>query len=257
MAHEKPYSIRLATCDDVEDIYAIKAQSFSNYLHYTIYYSPFSVKYLRNLICQGEGKTLFAVCQGHEVLGYYHGVLRDTDFFLNYIAVRSEARGQGVGQVLLKHYEDVGRTYGYQRLALDVFDTNRYALDWYLDQGYQVSSFNFTSCLDLSALNNSCANLQLSWNTDDWHRACEEESWQGFSKIDAVCGDGNLTIGLVANCICRLLHYENMELEMAILSIAQKFRGDRDWLIVSSLPAVPVEWPVLTSEKVLSLHKFI
>ncbi len=257
MVNEELYSIRLATCGDVEDIYAIKKQSFSKYLPYTIYQSPLSINYLRELIRQGtKTDTLFVICRGSEILGYYHGAFHGADFFLNYIAVRSDMRGQGLGEILLKHYESVARTYGCKWMVLDVFATNQNAWNWYLKHEYQPSACSFIVCLDLHALCDA-GDLCLTWTSADWSAARQQESTRGFSKIEAVCGEGQLTIGLIADHICKLLHYEDISLELAVSAIAHKFRGKRDFLVVPSLSTVPLEWPILSSEKIVSLRKMV
>ena len=62
------------------------------------------------------------------------------DYYLSDIAVTPEARGQGVGKMLLQHVEDKGRRQGFRRLALTVARDNKHAVEFYRRQGFRVLS---------------------------------------------------------------------------------------------------------------------
>ncbi len=57
---------------------------------------------------------------------------------LNYIAVASANRVQGLGRRLLKAALDAPECHAYQTLSLDVFDSNQIALRWYQRLGFQL-----------------------------------------------------------------------------------------------------------------------
>jgi hypothetical protein len=194
--------------------------------------------------------------RGGEILGYYHAFRHDTEFFLNYIGVATTARRRGLGNALLKHYEDTGRASGCHRLTLDVFDSNQWARDWYWNHGYQFLSSSFSALLPLNAWT-SGSSFSLDYDRASWTRSCTEEQVRGFSKIECPCGPGRLELGLIADRVCRLLNYEGIGLEDAILSIARRFGTERKVLIVSSLPHIVLDWPVLCVEKVLRFVKLV
>lgn len=61
--------------------------------------------------------------------------MESQDFYVQAVAVDSEARGAGVGSALLDHAESCGREAGCARLALDVASTNEGALRLYKRRG--------------------------------------------------------------------------------------------------------------------------
>jgi ribosomal protein S18 acetylase RimI-like enzyme len=250
--------IRAARPSDAMGIYALKLNVFGDrYLPYTIYQAPQSVHYLAELIACGPDLSchrLFVISQNDEITGYYHAVRRDTEFFLNYIAVAVVARGQGWGNALLKHYEDTGRALGCQHLALDVFDSNRRVRDWYQNHGYQVLSAFLSASFALNAWTIG-SSFPLEYDYIAWTQARKEEQARGFSKIECLCGPGRLSVGLIAGRVCKLLSYEGIKVENAVLAIVRRFRAERRVLIVPSLFYVPPDWPVLNVEKVLRLMK--
>jgi len=255
-----PYYIRAAHPNDAMSIYALKLDTLGDrYLPYTIYQAPQSVHYLAELIARSpelSPHSLFVVNRSDEVLGYYHAFHRDTEFFLNYIGVAAAARRQGLGNALLKHYEDTGRAIGCRRLALDVFDSNQWVRDWYQNHGYQFLSASLSALLPLNAWTNE-SSFSLHCDRAGWARACKEEQVRGFSKIECFCGPGRLDVGLIAGRVCKLLNYEGIGLEDAILAIVGRFRAERKVLIVSSVPHIALDWPVLSIEKVLRLERSI
>ena len=50
--------------------------------------------------------------------------LPDGDFYLQAIAVDDDQRGNGVGSMLMDHVDDIARSLGCRRIALDVADDN-------------------------------------------------------------------------------------------------------------------------------------
>lgn len=248
---------RAARPSDAWGIYTLKCRVFGDrYLGYTIYQSPQSVNYLAELIARGSEQShhsFFVISQAGEIRGYYHAVHRGTDFFLNYIAVTAVARRQGWGNALLEHYEDRGRASNCQRLMLDVFDSNRRVRDWYGNHGYQPHSASLCARLALDAWPES--SFLLNYSDDDWARTRREEQVQGFSKIKCFCGPGQLTVGLIASRVCKLLDYEGIKLEDAVLAIVHRFRTEREILVVSSLSDIPSDWPVINVDKILRLIK--
>ena len=253
-------TIRTAHAQDARAIYALMREAFGkDFLSYTIYQAPRAVRYLTELIAQGPDQSLhgfFVICLKEKILGYYNAIRRSDEWFLNYIAVDTAARGYKLGNTLLNHYEERGRIYGCRQLALDVFDSNEVARDWYMKLGYKLHSHRFDVRLALYSLAKK-GSLPLNWGSDAWLTALREEKRQGFSKVECQCGQGRLTLGLIANSTCKLLDFEGVTLAEAIFAVGSKLRDEREVLILSSLPHIPVGWPVLSSEKLLRLCKLI
>ncbi len=239
-----------------ECIYNMKVLAFGDYLHYTIYQSPRSVTYLRNLITQGTERTghyIFVLTNwNNSIVGYYHALKSGTEFFLNYIVVTEMVRGLGFGQRLLNHYETTARMLGCNSVSLDVFKSNAIAHQWYYRMGYRQCSDSNVAIL---AMNREVlSRFKLEFLPQSLDLAYHEESEQGFSKLECLCGVGKVTVGLIADHACKLLSFEGIEREDAIAAVHSQFWKTRNSLIVSS-PDMITEWVVLESEKTIRLSK--
>ncbi|MBN1640889.1 MAG: GNAT family N-acetyltransferase [Anaerolineae bacterium] len=249
--------VREATPADAQELYSLIAHVFRDtYLAYTVYQAPKAVHYLAQLIAEGPERTnqhLTLVEHAGRIIGYTHAIRRDQQFFLNYLAVAGHVRRQGIGSTLLRNYEERALCLGCDELVLDVFSSNVQAHAWYQRRGYQLQSSGFRARLALDLIPRTGCPLQ--YDEESWTKAQREEEAQGFSRVECVCGSGRLILGLIANRACRLLAYTGITLEEAVLAVAKHMRGERDALILPSLPAAPTEWPLLGCEKVLRLSK--
>ncbi len=250
--------IREAEIQDANQIYDLLVDGFDKrYLPYTIFQPSQSVVYLKRLIEHGFERSghLFSVrVLDGKLRGFYDAVMRQTEFFLNYIAVAQSERGNGIGGMLLTHFETKGTLCGCQQYVLDVFESNVRAYHWYLNQGYQVESASFQ--VRVSTADGLTRRGQpLLITADDFQRAVNEEQVQGFSKVDGVCGTGQITVGLIGGQVCKLLGYHEVDLVGAVASVCTRFQTDRPVLIVPSLPELPSAWPILDYEKALRLVK--
>ena len=252
------YRIRRALPEDTAQIYELKSRAFGdNYLLYTIFQSPKSQRYLSELLAQDPERSahcFFVLGQDDRILGYYHAVRRHSEFFLNYIVAAQEVRGKGIGNALLEHYEETGRSAGCRQLVLDVFDSNGQVRDWYHRSGYRQHSSSIQARLSISSLPEQSSPV-LRYEFEARHRAAQEEYNHGFSKIDCACGSGRLVLGLIGDRVCKLLSYEGIELEEVVLAVARRFRTERAVLILSPSTELPPTWPVLSLEKSLRLVK--
>jgi GNAT superfamily N-acetyltransferase len=247
--------ISAASLEEVEDLYALKVGAFSKYLLYTIYQSPRSVVYLQTLLMQGSDRTgnfFFVAKHESSLVGYYHAVRHGPAFFLNYLTVAEEARRLGIGSQLLRHYETTAGTLGCNVLELDVFESNSGVCEWYCKARYAPRSFASLASLALGWEGES--RYEVDFEPEVWHLACQEERERGFSKFACVCGPGKLTLGLIAEHVCKLMSFENITMEDAVVAINSRFSGMRDALIVSS-QEIPANWPLLASETIITLSK--
>lgn len=254
-----PYRVRYAQPEDASALYNLKVEVFGKTsLPYTIYQAPEAAGFLRHLIAEGLEcglHTFVLIEDSKQISGYYHALNRDADFFLNYIAVAEKSRGQAWGSFLLRHYEGTGRSSGFQQLALDVFEGNQIARYWYQRHGYRLHSVSFNARVSLNSIVDQ--SIALDCNDESWIQARQEEDRWGFSRIEFACGSGHLTVGLISNTICKLLHFDGVSIEQAVSAIAHTFRKQRETLILSSLPEIPRDLDLLSREKVLRLVKVL
>ncbi len=250
--------IRLALPQDSAAIYALKVAAFGlRYLAYTIYQSPQSVVYLKELIAQKpeQSKHIFIVAWENEHLtGYYHAVRQEQSLFLNYIAVASIAQGQGIGNLLLKHFERTAMDYGYKTVSLDVFESNQRAYKWYYGHNYQPSAVSYLARIALNTATTG-SSYSVHYSLEALESAQHEEKEKGFSKIDCECGPGHFTLGFIARHCCKLITYEGLKLSEVVAAINMHWRRERDELIISSPTEIPPNWIFRDMDKSIHLMK--
>src|SRR3954463_11175464 len=96
-------TIRDASINDSAVIYDLLREGFAPYLRYTIYRSPNSVSYIRELL-QSEridSAHFIRVAESRGLQAYYHAQRNGDSCFLSYIAVSRTVHGMGFGTLLL------------------------------------------------------------------------------------------------------------------------------------------------------------
>jgi len=253
------FVVRRATSNQAASIYDLKVQAFGdNYLLYTIYQAPQSVRYIEQLISQGArqtGQDFFVIAREEQVLGYYHAVRRETEYFLNYIAVSKDLRQSGLGRTLLDYYESYGRDIGCSHLSLDVFESNASVHDWYLAHGYRQVGSSVHVRMAITALGD--AGPELTCSAVSLQQALAAEQQWGFSKVEYGSASESVTVGLIGGQACKILAFTGLSLEQAVAAVCRRFRPDRSTLIVSSLPQVPTDWQITSMEQALRLTKTV
>ena len=250
--------IQRACPDNIPEVYALMVEAFGDqYFPYTIYQSPKSVRYLNKLISFNSDSNpyrLMVLRKGGSVQGYYQAFISTEKFFLNYIAVRRALSGKGLGSALLSHFERTGKILGCEQYGLDVFEQNRHALEWYSRKGYDKESESILSRIALGIVNKP--GPVLNCRVEAWETAINEEMGRGFSQLECSCGYGSVVLGLINQSVCKLLKYEGVSFEDALLSINDYFRGrKRDSLIVSSSRLPASHWPLSQQDRVFRLVK--
>jgi ribosomal protein S18 acetylase RimI-like enzyme len=244
---------------DADAIYHLIRDSFGeNYLGFTIYQAPESLHYLRDLIADGpekSGHAIYVLRNENRISGYYDAALLGREHFLNYIAVAGEYRGCGAGGRLLDHFENAGITSGCKKLGLDLFGSNLKAQDWYNKRGYRLEKTSYVAQIQLKRISGGRADLHFG--IDEFDCAISQEKRLGFSKLECKSDSARIMVGFINRTICKILHYEGIELESAIEAVANRFSNEREILIVSSTADIPSSWQHLAAEKVLRLSKII
>lgn len=178
--------IRAAEPADAEAILGLKQATFATTtLRYTIYQAPQSVHYLRRLISEtatAGANYLYVAVQNNQIIGYYHALRQETQFFLNYIVITGTVRGQGVGTRLLLHCEGMGRAIGCRRLVLDALANNQVVLLWYQRRGYRPEGSFFHVRLAVNKATDERVGARPQWSAAAWDAALQQEKIQGFSR---------------------------------------------------------------------------
>ena len=193
--------LREAVVTDAQAIFSLKRSAFGDtYLLYTIYQTRQSLEFLRSLIAVQE----FVVAErGSRIVGYYNAVPHNGYLFINYIAVAPEAASQGVGTMLVYNCAAKAGQIGCIGIELDVFASNRRAIDWYERIGFEVVNdlYLYRVCLR----NIPQSPIVPVAASDELECALAEEQRQGFSKLTCRYMEQELLVGLIAAHTCKLL----------------------------------------------------
>ena len=99
------------------------------------------------------GSALYVAARGDEPLGFIFLNTRD-DYFtsekvghVDIIAVEERGEGQGVGGALMREAEQWGKSRGYRRLTLNVFDRNDRARRIYEHLGWRPETVHYVKVL--------------------------------------------------------------------------------------------------------------
>jgi ribosomal protein S18 acetylase RimI-like enzyme len=251
-------SFEKARTRDAEQIYRLKAEAFrSSYLRYTIYRSPKSVSYLRNLIRSGQVNEdlLFLVArESGRLAAYFHANQQPTGWFLNYIAVSEESRGSGLGKRMLAAFENAGRDRGCVEAEMDVFESNVPAMEWYKSAGYSLVGEKTLCEIDLERIAPGG-----SIDADDLvvESALKVEEEQGFSNFSATLRGRPMRIGLINGDTCKLLETSGVTVAEVAAALRSLFQDSRRFLIVDTVPIAKMGCKPASQDKLLRLRKEI
>ena len=107
---------------------------------------------VHNEIIENEGK-IFLALKDSKVLGLTTCLVDDLPFGQNYVStcpqrgrilkliIKENERGQSIGSALLEKVEDYLKSIDCKYIDIDVFGTNKAALDFYLKKGYIIRTY--------------------------------------------------------------------------------------------------------------------
>lgn len=228
--------LRPATESDCDAIFSLLTEAFRDrLLQYTIFQSPSSIHYLRALVLAQNAKSarVFVMENEGRIEAFYDAVVRESDFFLNYIGVSSTARESGLGSLTLRHFESEAQRRNCRSVSLDVFESNDKACRWYANRKYSEVSRQILTSVRLDKCTRIAATT-LTLVPGELERANLQLIEQGFTKVEATCSTGRLSIGLIASDCCKLLDFNGLTVEQAVASIATHFGNVRSRLLVTT-----------------------
>lgn len=128
-------SLRQATSRDLDAIYRLEQLAFSG--------DRFSRRQLWHLLNRANAETRVAEDEAGRLLGYATVLLRQNSrrARLYSFCVHPEARGSGLGKLLLVTMEAVARERGSDVLGLEVRADNRVALGLYRRMGFRLQAW--------------------------------------------------------------------------------------------------------------------
>jgi ribosomal protein S18 acetylase RimI-like enzyme len=253
--------VRTAVVADTEVVFGLKQAAFATTtLPYTIYQAPQAVHYLRQLIGGSSATHHFDVAvQGMAIVGYCHALQQEDTFFLNYIATADTVRGQGVGAALLSSYERTGANLGCRQLALDALSSNEVVQRWYQRRGYrpQARFFHVRLAVAGAGAAGSQSGDRLQWEAAAWQSALQTEAIRGFSTVAAFYRATAVQLGLIGGQLAKLLKWQGLTLAEIAPAAIHALQDQRQALLISNLPELPLELPIIDFLEVQRLVKVI
>lgn len=236
MSSTKSIIITPAETKDAKSIFNMIRYSFdNNYLKFSIYQSEKSFLFLREQISSGNLRSkshFFVLKYEDKIKGFYNALIKENEYFLNYIAIDQSLRGMKFGSLLLRHFEEIGRSLHFDKLGLEVFRSNILAFRWYESNGYKAVSSRYFLRLDLKNLIEP-GGTEIFINKKELEKAEQAEIKKGFSVINLRFKGKYLKMSLIGYDICRLLDVEEHEITELVRSISNRFGKLRKWLIIS------------------------
>lgn len=147
------FLIEPMTEKDLPDVLSLEKETFPD---------PWTIGMFREELAR-EAPSLSLVArdsEGGKLLGYLNGIAIYDEFHIGNIAVRKGARGQGIGEVLLRRALDHARAHSLVLASLEVRMSNQAAIALYEKLGfvsvamrkrYYVNEDALVMVLDLSA----------------------------------------------------------------------------------------------------------
>ena len=98
-----------------------------------------------------ENSYILIAYKNNEALGYIWAELQHIEhpqlykheqFYINHISVHKEFKGQGIGKALLEEIESIAQKHGITKFALDVWEFNKDAQDFFKKLGFSVYNVN-------------------------------------------------------------------------------------------------------------------
>jgi ribosomal protein S18 acetylase RimI-like enzyme len=221
--------VRLAIPVDASPIVEIIRQGFSPALLDCMIYGCAGIStYVEQQITLTLADTFFAVAvSGRDILGCIELRLFPDTLFLNYIAVRPEVRGLGIGSRLLKYALEIVSRPVHRTMQLDVFEENRAALAWYERLGFDVIERRNWWEIQLAAPDDVPEIGYISGYPQA--EICQREF--GFSQFRFVTSGGEYTIGRIGNRWFRITQPSAVE-DRAVLSMLSHLAPNRHVLAI-------------------------
>ncbi len=104
-------------------------------------------KYAEKLFCNAQIVTARKNEQIVGLAAFYANDYEKRVGFLSFIAVCEELKGQGIGKKILSEVEKKAVVCGMEKVGLEVFKTNCYAIQFYKKMGYSESDFESENSL--------------------------------------------------------------------------------------------------------------
>jgi GNAT superfamily N-acetyltransferase len=131
--------IREAIRQDAQIVHSLVQAAFSEYRGVVVPPTEAENETLEAVVRDIEAGVVLVAWRGEEAIGTARYELRPDCLYARRVAVPPEYRGQGVGDALMLHLEDLARSLGYERVSLSTRRSLPRNLAFYLRLGYRIT----------------------------------------------------------------------------------------------------------------------
>lgn len=131
--------IRKATRQDAQVVHSLVQAAFSEYRGVVVPPTEAENETLGAVIKDIEAGVVLVGWRGEEAVGTARYELRPDCLYARRVAVPPEYRGQGIGDALMLHLEELARSLGYARVSLSTRRSLPRNLSFYRRLGYVVT----------------------------------------------------------------------------------------------------------------------
>lgn len=196
---KEEFSIEPLQRKDVDTVVKIVRDSFDKkYLIPSIYRGKDISKFIKNeLYNKFSPYRYFVFKLDGEVAGYTEfKIFENTDTaFLNIICVSNDFKNKGIANEIFDFTKSFFIQAGFKSIALDVYESNHLALNWYKKCGFHQTGFNFFHKINI---NREIKNLEKLY-VQNFSQQKELQEVFGFYFLDVVIKDENFKLGTIGN----------------------------------------------------------
>lgn len=199
---------------DCTELVALHARAFSTWAIATsIFASPRVAIYLRRVASIPHSQReqfLWGAWRGEQLVGYAFGRALPKTWHLNYLAVDTNQREQGIGTSLWDAWLKEGQRRGLREYSLDMWQSNEIARPWYENKGCRVASQTW---VQRRPLQRSESMEDGDFQLLNWENAAAWQDAYGFSKFEIARGETRWPIARLGEELFRVTEVLPVEVE--------------------------------------------
>lgn len=230
---KEEYSFEPLQKKDVETVVKIVRDSFDKqYLIPSIYRGKGISKFITNELENNFSPYRYFVIKSNgEIAGYTEFKIFESagTAFLNIICVGNDFKNKGIANKIFDYSKSFFIQAGFKSMALDVYESNHVALNWYRKCGFQQTGFNLFYKINIDKEIKNQEQLYVQ----NFSQQKELQEVFGFYFLDVIIKNENIKLGtigkdLIVRGTCSELLKEN------ISALANDYKIDTIYYIGSN-----------------------
>ena len=191
------YKINLLQPKDVSKVIDIVKASFERtYLIPSIYRGKGIENFISNEIENPFSPyRYFVLFETNVIVGFaeYKIFESTSTAFLNIIAVNNDCKNKGIGKKLFEYTKNYFGERGFESLALDVYESNTVAFNWY--KGFGFNQTNSTAFYEIEIERKKQESAKIYIQNYPQYKALQNK--YGFYFLDIVVGNESIRLGTI------------------------------------------------------------